>query len=72
MLTAAPLGTCRVQAQAERAATLAIDLGQALRTLRQFQDDCDDCDLRPACTVSTWTAALDTAIRDIAEEWGLC
>lgn len=65
------LGSCRVLVQAEIAAAAATSLGLALRQLRRFETDCETCELRPACQSPGWSAALDTAIRDIAEEWGL-
>lgn len=68
----APAKTCRVIIQAERTAALAADLGDALRALRAYQTDCDNCDLHgTTCQSPGWNTALDSAIRDIAEEWGL-
>lgn len=72
MLTAAPLGACRVITQAERAAHLAQNLGVALRDLRATMHDCENCPLMQTCLVQNWNASLDTALKDIAEEWGLC
>lgn len=62
---------CRVAVRAQAAAHAASNLGTALSALRAVQDDCTTCTHRPTCHVSTWNADLDTAIRDIAKEWGL-
>jgi hypothetical protein len=64
--------TCRVIVQNKRALQAAADLGAALRQLRTVIADCDDYELRPVCLPENWNAALDTAIRDVAEEWGIC
>jgi hypothetical protein len=71
VLGAPALGKCRVLVQAEQAAHLAQDLGVALRLLRDAQVDCIDCPLRATCQAPSWNADLDTALRDLAEEWGL-
>jgi hypothetical protein len=67
----APATRCRVAEQAQHAAFLADGLGQTLRTLREYQADCETCRLHGTCQTPGWNASLDTALRDIAHEWGL-
>lgn len=70
-MTAAQPARCRVALRAERAAAAAQTLGAALSALRAAQDDCLDCAQHETCQARTWHADIDTALRDIAAEWGL-
>lgn len=64
--------TCRVAQQAEMAAVAASTLQAALRKLKRLQAICQDCPYGPNCAqAAIWSNRLDTAVEDIAEEWGL-
>lgn len=62
---------CPVFRKAETAAKLANSLSTTLFELRIAMQQCADCHLAANCGITTWTATIDAALQDLAQEWQL-
>ena len=63
---------CAVAAQAKLVITDAKSLVTNLRRLRTMEKRCTRCERRESCDQRTyWNQYIDTAIREVAMDWGL-
>ena len=64
--------TCPILLEAKGVLDKAHDLHRAIRRLRRSTQRCMTCPERSVCpTVSYFAQAVDTAIRELRQEWGL-
>jgi hypothetical protein len=68
----APNPTCPVFLEAKLVLEKAQDLQRAVRHLRRSTQRCLTCPERQECpTMNYFAQAVDTAIRELRQEWGL-
>ncbi len=67
-----PNPTCPILLEARNVLDKAQDLHRAIRKLRRSTQRCLTCPERSACpTMSYFAQAVDIAIREVRQEWGL-
>jgi hypothetical protein len=67
-----PNPTCPILLEAKGVLDKAHDLHRAIRKLRRSTQRCLTCPERSVCpTMSFFAQAVDTAIRELRQEWGL-
>ena len=67
-----PNPTCPIYLEAREVLDKAHDLHRAVRKLRRSTQRCVTCPERAECpTQSYFAQAMDTAIRELWQEWGL-
>ena len=67
-----PNPTCPILLEARGVLDKAQDLHRAIRRLRRSTQRCLTCPERSECpTMSYFAQAVDTAIRELRQEWGL-
>ena len=67
-----PNPTCPILLEARGVLDKAHDLHRAIRRLRRSTQRCLTCPERAECpTMSYFAQAVDTAIRELRQEWGL-
>jgi hypothetical protein len=67
-----PNPTCPILLEAKGVLDKANDLHRAIRKLRRSTQRCITCPERAECpTLSYFAQAVDTAIREVRQEWGL-
>jgi hypothetical protein len=67
-----PNPTCPILLEAQDVLAKAHDLQRAMRKLRRSTQRCVTCPEKTACPAMTYFAqAIDTAIRELWQEWGL-
>jgi hypothetical protein len=67
-----PNPTCPILLEAKEVLDKAHDLHRAIRKLRRSTQRCTTCPERAECpTLSYFAHAVDTAIRELRQEWGL-
>ncbi len=67
-----PNPTCPILLEAKGVLDKANDLHRAIRKLRRSTQRCITCPERAECpTLSTFAQAVDTALREVRQEWGL-
>jgi hypothetical protein len=67
-----PNPTCPILLEARAVLEKAHDLHRAIRKLRRSTQRCVKCPERAECpTLSYFAQAVDTAIREVRQEWGL-
>jgi hypothetical protein len=67
-----PNPTCPILLEAKSVLEKAQDLHRAIRKLRRSTQRCHSCPERRECpTMHYFNHALDTAIREVRQEWGL-
>jgi hypothetical protein len=67
-----PNPTCPILLEARQVLEKSHDLHRAIRKLRRSTQRCPTCPERAECpTLSYFVRAVDTAIREVRQEWGL-
>jgi hypothetical protein len=67
-----PNPTCPILLEAKEVLEKAHDLHRAIRKLRRSTQRCLTCPERAECpTLGYFAQAVDTAIREVRQEWGL-
>jgi hypothetical protein len=67
-----PNPTCPILLEARGVLEKAHDLNRVIRKLRRSTQRCVTCPERAECpTLSYFAQAVDTAIREVRQEWGL-
>lgn len=67
-----PNPTCPILLEARGVLDKAHDLHRAIRKLRRSTQRCLTCPERNGCpTMSYFAQAVDTAIREVRQEWGI-
>jgi hypothetical protein len=67
-----PNPTCPILLEAKSVLDKAQDLHRAIRKLRRSTQRCPTCPENAECpTMRYFAHALDTAIREVRQEWGL-
>jgi hypothetical protein len=67
-----PNPTCPILQEAKDVLEKAHDLNRAVRELRRSTQRCLTCPEKAECpTLSYFANAVDTAIREVRQEWGL-
>jgi hypothetical protein len=67
-----PNPTCPILLEAKSVLEKAQDLHRAIRKLRRSTQRCFTCPEREQCpTMRYFAHALDTAVRELRQEWGL-
>jgi hypothetical protein len=67
-----PNPTCPILLEAKDVLEKAHDLQRAVRKLRRSTQRCVTCPEKAECpTLSYFAQAVDTAIREVRQEWGL-
>ena len=71
-LAGIPNPTCPILLEARAVLEKSHDLHRAIRKLRRSTQRCQTCPERAACpTLNYFAQAVDTAIRELRQEWGL-
>ena len=64
--------TCVVAEHAELASATALTLLRRMRKLRRLQERCQVCDCAgQSAEVQAWRKSINTAVREIVEEWAI-